>query len=124
MFFAIETSFGTERKVVNIRQGRPVISAGVNSSTKYTRITFIADYLRWLAKILNRTSSKSINIEIEAMYQNIKSHRPKMKGRSVTPREDKGLDSDLIKKVIEVSKPGMIVTLIKVMLYKCAMLQS
>ena len=95
-----------KEKVVNIRQGRPVISAGVNSSTKYTRITFIADYLRWLAKILNRTSSKSINIEIEAMYQNIKSHRPKMKGRSVTPREDKGLDSDLIQKVIEVSKPG------------------
>ncbi|WP_445496132.1 tyrosine-type recombinase/integrase [Photorhabdus sp. SF281] len=95
-----------QEKVVNIRQGRPVISASVNSPTKYVRMTFIADYLRWFADMLTKTSSKNLKIEIEAMYKSIKSHRPKMKGRSVISREDKGLDSDLLQEVMKVLKLG------------------
>ncbi|PHM54150.1 site-specific integrase [Xenorhabdus hominickii] len=69
-------------------------------------MTFIADYLKWLAEIITTNPSKNMKIEIDAMYKNIKSHRLKKKGRSEISREDKGLDSHLLKEVMEVSKPG------------------
>lgn len=95
-----------QNNAMNIRQGRPVISECVNSPTKYIRMTFIADYLRWLAEMMTQTGSKDIKKEIEEMHRKIKSHRPKMKGRSIVSREDKGLDYDLLKNVMEVTKPG------------------
>ncbi|WP_372879532.1 tyrosine-type recombinase/integrase [Spongiibacter marinus] len=102
---ALRQALARKGKVVNIKQGRPVAS-NVNSPTKYVRMTFIADYLRWLAEVLNKEPGKGRRIEIDEMCKSIKSHRPKKKGRSDASREDKGLDPGLLQEVMEVSKPG------------------
>ena len=95
-----------KEKVVNIKQGRTATAANVDSPTKYVRMTFIAEYLRWLAEVLAKASTKAQKVEIDSMYKTIKSHRPNKKGRSNTSREDKGLDSEVLQEVMDVSKPG------------------
>lgn len=94
-------------KVVNIKQAKGEVSQAVDSPTKYVRMTFIADYLKWLAEVMGTAKSdKQQKADVESMYKSIKAHRPKKKGRSDIAREDKGLDPALLQEVLEVSKPG------------------
>lgn len=94
-------------KVVNIKQAKREVSRMVDSPTKYVRMTFIADYLKWLAEVMGAAKSdKQQKADVESMYKSIKAHRPKKKGRSDIAREDKGLDQVLLQEVLAVSKPG------------------
>lgn len=93
-------------KVVRIRRSSKLSTVNVDSPTKYIRMTFIADYLKWLAEIVLAERAGTRAPEVDAMYRAIKSRRPKKKGRNHTSREDKGLDPKLLEEVLEVSKPG------------------
>lgn len=94
-------------KVINIKQVKGKISRTVDSPTKYVRMSFIAEYLKWLAEVMGAgKSDKQHKADIEAMYKNIKAHRPKKKRRTEIAREDKGLNPELLQEVLEVSKPG------------------
>ncbi|MEJ1355672.1 MAG: site-specific integrase [Candidatus Sedimenticola sp. (ex Thyasira tokunagai)] len=104
---ALRSSPVNSKKVVNLKQGHGGIAKSVDSATKYVRMTFVADYLKWLAEVMGaRKSDKARKAEVDAMYKSIKAHRPKKKGRSDTAREDKGLDPELLLEVLEISKPG------------------
>jgi len=94
-------------KVVNINKVRGYSSENVESPTKYIRMTFIADYLKWLAEILrSQKADKACKDEVLAMYKSFKAHRPKKKGRSDTAREDKGLEPALLIEILDITKPG------------------
>lgn len=94
-------------KVVNIRRIRGKLSRTVDFPTQYVRMTFIADYLKWLAEVMGGArSDKKQKADLESMHKSIKAHRPKKKGQSDVAREDKGLDPSLLQEVLEISKPG------------------
>ncbi|EGI8358196.1 site-specific integrase [Salmonella enterica] len=98
---------GLKSKISNISNRRPVTSLSVNVPTKYIRMTFIADYLRWLAELLMKTSSRTLKNEMDLMYKNIKSHRPK-KCRVYKSQVDKEPEPAVLKEVLMVLKPGCI----------------
>ena len=82
-------------------------SPGVYSHTQYNRMTFIADYLKWLAEILTKDRhGKAEKNQIAAMHKRIKAHRPKKKRRANRDRDEKGLDLKIVDQVMEVLKPG------------------
>ncbi|MBI9091113.1 MAG: site-specific integrase [Desulfobacterium sp.] len=82
-------------------------SPGVYSHTQYNRMTFIADYLKWLAEILTKdrynTADKN---HISEMHKRIKAHRPKKKRRTNRDRDEKGLDPKVVEQVMDILKPG------------------
>jgi integrase len=94
-------------KVLSLKQVQRCEPRTVDMPTKYIRMTFIADYLLWLAEVMGVVKSdKQHKADLQRVYKGIKAHRPKKKGRSDTAREDKGLDPTLLQDVLEVSKPG------------------
>ena len=79
----------------------------VYSHTQYNRMTFIADYLKWLAEILAKERhDRADKNHISAMYKRIKAHRPKKKRRTNRERDEKGLDLKIVEQVMELLKPG------------------
>lgn len=94
-------------KVRALRSGIRASEAMVGGPTKYVRMTFIAEYLKWLASVMGAgRNCKDSSSEIVAMYRRIRSGRPKTKSRSDIPREDKGLDPHLLSEIMDVVKPG------------------
>ncbi len=94
-------------KVVNIKKQRRSAERKVESATKYVRMTFVADYVKWLSYVMGAAKyDKKYKFDVETMYTRIKAQRPKKRGRSEIAREDKGLDPKLLQEVLEVSKPG------------------
>ncbi len=101
----LKSSEYEKNKVTGLKRSHSDLRS-VSSATKYIRMTFIADYINWLAEILSIPSSNDNHRSaIDVMQKRIKTHRPKKKGRSETAREDKGLDSRVLMEVLEVSKP-------------------
>jgi integrase len=81
--------------------------AGVNPNTEYIRITYAANYLRWLAEILNRNRhDKAYKLDILSMEKRIKAHRPIRKSRLRKDRDEKGLDPTLIDDLMKAIRPG------------------
>jgi len=77
----------------------------VGSESQYSRLSVIADYLKFLADRLHprtEVSSKSI----EKMVQVIKDNRPKKDTRSQTDREDNYLDVEVLEAITEALQPG------------------
>lgn len=104
---ALKGASVVDKKVVGIQHRRERAQEGVESPTKYVRMTYIADYLKWLGELIGSgTLAEGGKSEIDTMYKSIKAHRPKKKSRADIAREDKGLDPELLMKVLEVSKPG------------------
>ncbi|ODS23302.1 hypothetical protein AB835_09465 [Candidatus Endobugula sertula] len=69
------------------RDGQAVVA----DPTKYVRMPFIAEYLKWLASVMGADRScKTSMSEVATMYWRIRSNRPKTKSRLDTLRDDKG----------------------------------
>jgi len=89
------------------RMAVPKKFPGVESHTQYTRMTFIAHYLKWLAEILAKDQHhKTDKNHITVMYTRFQAHRPKKRGRRNKDRDEKGLDLKMVDQVMEVLKPG------------------
>jgi len=89
------------------RMGLVKRATAVASETQYSRMTAIADYLKFLAETLTSgRRNKALAKDIESMWKRIKSHRPKKKGRATQDRDDKGLDLEVVDKVLEFLQPG------------------
>lgn len=89
------------------RMAMPKKPLGVYSHTQYTRMTFIADYLKWLAEILTKNQhDRTDRNHISSMYKRIKAHRPKKKRRANRDRDEKGVDLKIVDQVMEALKPG------------------
>lgn len=89
------------------RMAMPRKTHGVYSHTQYNRMTFIADYLKWLAEILTKGQhDQADKNHITAMHKRIKAHRPKKRRRTNRDKDEKGLDLKIVDQVMEVLKPG------------------
>lgn len=84
----------------------PEDTAGVVSNgTQYSRLTTIANYLRWLAIHILDKSSEATSESINTMVRQIKERRPPKKGRN-NDRIDKSLSEDQIAVLFEVIRVG------------------
>lgn len=78
---------------------------GVAKQTTYIRLTYIADYLRWLASLLlQRRREKEVRKRIEEMHVAITSRRPPTRHRNQL--QEKGLSAQQSATLLEVLRPA------------------
>ena len=81
----------------------------VLSHTQYSRMTFIADYLKWLAEIISENKLTETDRRLaKEMYNRLKAHRPKKRNGHNGNRDEKSLDPEMLEELFEVLKPGHI----------------
>lgn len=106
-FFSLSlTKYNSNSKKI-VKLSNHSNTKSVSAKTKYIRMTYAAEYIRWLSEVICHEGSRRIyEDEFLVMYKRIKMHRPKIKGRSEKAKEDKGLDSDALNQILEITKPG------------------
>jgi integrase len=81
----------------------------VRRETQYVRLTYIANYIQWLARQLvereTRWVSKKVAVEIHEMGKNLRARRPLKRGRT-RESERKGLDSEQRKSLLDIVEIG------------------
>lgn len=77
----------------------------VNSSTKYFRLTNIANYLSWLGEILFDTPTHK-NTGVKDLVGKIKARRPKKRNQGRLIQKEKSLDESQISLLLEAVKVG------------------
>ena len=85
-----------------LSKGRKKVQPKIGTGTKYTWLTHIAAYLKWLAEILLSTSmDRDSTRGIEKMKRGFESRRPERKGRNQVG-EPKGLTHGQVEILLEV----------------------
>lgn len=95
-----KTKFNSNTKLVKLKDEK------VSSATEYIRLTEIARYVRWLAdQIIDKTKDSTLTQQIIKMEKGLKSRRPPKKYRNIETI-NKGLDSDQIELLLELTTPN------------------
>lgn len=80
---------------------------GVGKHTHYARMTYISEYIEFLARKLNvKSVDKGIFKKIDAMCHRIKSHRPVLRSRVSRDKQVKIEGKEIIDLLFDVIKPG------------------
>lgn len=80
---------------------------GVGKHTHYARMTYISEYIEFLARKLNvKSVDKGIFKKIDAMCHRIKSHRPVLRSRVSRDKQIKFEGKKIIDLLFDVIKPG------------------
>lgn len=81
-------------------------SESVGKQTHYSRMTYISEYISFLAKALNvRSDDKELSKKIDAMCRRIKSHRPSLRSRISRENKNKVICKETIDLLFEVLRP-------------------
>jgi integrase len=76
----------------------------VGKQTEYTRLTNIANYVKWLAGTLSTSKDKNIVSEIKIMFDGLKARRPVTKYRNTV--SNKSLTIDQVDILFEIFRPN------------------
>jgi integrase len=100
---------GNVCRIENARGVLEKIEGRISSSTQYIRMTYIADYLEWLAiRVLERSAGQldtSTSEQIQRMVRGLRKHRPQKTMRSLESAR-KGLTEEQQTALLTITKPG------------------
>ena len=87
------------------RKGHPR-KALVSKGVEYSRLTYVGEYLRWLAEhCLQDKSDRAASLAIEKMVRGLRARRPRNRNLA-TEQIDNGLDASTEQAAFDVLKPG------------------
>lgn len=97
------------RKKEGVRPKLQAQEPRVSGATQYIRLTYIADYLEWLAKRLLEREARQITADdtkaIQRMSEGLRARRPLKKGRNAV-RQQRGLIPEQREVLFELVEPG------------------
>jgi integrase len=101
---------GTSGNVIAFKGGKngyKPATKTVSKGTEYSRLTYIAEYVAWLAKhLLSKSFDSETLTAVDAMKTALLTLRPNKKGRNDDADETKGLSREQEKLLMEVVRPG------------------